>query len=194
MIRTNGTSINPKALDRLDIALADRHKYSNAQYLMPLTNEKAEKLKSFKNVVSTEKILQEKGKWNKNIFPHSENYPWNIDNFGPLTVPKKGETVELTVENLPIYNRLISVYEGNELTVKDSIVTVNGEVANSYTFKMDYYWMMGDNRHNSADSRYWGFVPEDHVVGKASFIWLSLDKDKNILNKIRWRRLFRTIH
>ena len=100
----------------------------------------------------------------------------------------------MTLENLPLYDRIIGAYEENKLEVKDSVIYINGSPADTYTFKMDYYWMMGDNRHNSADSRYWGFVPEDHIVGKAYFIWLSLDKDKSFLGKIRWNRMFRFIH
>ena len=107
---------------------------------------------------------------------------------------RKGETIDLTLENLPLYDRIIGAYEENKLEVKDSVIYINGAPADKYTFKMDYYWMMGDNRHNSADSRYWGFVPEDHIVGKAYFIWLSLDKDKSFLGKIRWNRIFRFIH
>ncbi len=107
--------------------------------------------------------------------------------------PAKGKSVQLTTENLPIYNRIISVYENNKLEVKENTIFINGEAADSYTFKMDYYWMMGDNRHNSADSRMWGFVPEDHIVGKASFIWLSLDKDKSLPGKVRIKRMFRFV-
>ena len=98
------------------------------------------------------------------------------------------------MKTLPLYARIIGTYEENDLQVKDSVIYINGEVADIYTFKMNYYWMMGDNRHSSADSRYWGFVPEDHVVGKAYFIWLSLDKDKSSFDKIRWKRMFRFIH
>ena len=129
------------------------------------------------------------------IFPFTpEYYPWNVDNFGPLYIPKKGDVVELNLKTLPLYERIIGVYEGNDLQVKDSVIYVNGQVADRYTFNMNYYWMMGDNRHCSSDSRYWGFVPEDHIVGKAYFIWLSLDKDQNLWNKIRWNRMFRFIH
>ncbi|NQU86608.1 MAG: S26 family signal peptidase [Mariniphaga sp.] len=194
IVRTNGTSINPKALERLNIAEDDRTSYSSEQYIFPLTDENAVKLKAFANVISVEKTLEDQVNWDKNIFPSDERYQWNVDNYGPITVPAKGETINLTTDNLPLYFRIIDVYEDNDLEVNGNIITINGEVASSYTFKMDYYWMMGDNRHNSADSRYWGFIPEDHVVGKALFIWLSLDKDKGFLANIRWKRLLTSVH
>ncbi len=194
IVTTNGTAINPKALDKLKIAEDDRDVFSSEQYKFPLTEENAAKLKEFSNVVSVEKITQEPGIWETGIFPSHRNFQWNLDNFGPVNIPAKGQTVQLTVDNLPMYKRIISVYEGNKLEVNGSEIKINGEVATSYTFKMDYYWMMGDNRHNSADSRYWGFVPEDHVVGKAKFIWLSMDKDKSFPAKIRLGRMFRGIH
>ncbi|SHJ16347.1 signal peptidase I [Tangfeifania diversioriginum] len=194
IVRTNGTSINPRALDRLHIAEDDRTVFSSERYVFPLTDENVEKLKNFANVTSVEKIVEEPGDWEPAVFPGDENFPWNVDNFGPLTIPSKGETVQLTPDNLPLYERIIDAYENNDLEVTNGSIYINGEETTSYTFDMDYYWMMGDNRHNSADSRYWGFVPEDHVVGKASFIWLSLDKDRSLLQKIRLRRMFRTIH
>ena len=125
------------------------------------------------------------------LYPLNKHTGWSIDNYGPLWIPAKGATVQLSLDNLPFYERPIHVYEGNELVVRDSTIYINGQPATSYTFQMDYYWMQGDNRHNSLDSRYWGFVPEDHIVGKPRFIWLSLDKDRSLFDgKVRWKRLF----
>ncbi|MCE4562724.1 signal peptidase I [Maribellus sp. CM-23] len=193
VVETNGTSINPKALDRLNISEADRGVFSSQRYFFPLTESTAEEIKAFTNVKAVTKVLEEPGKWEPAIFPSDSRFPWNVDNFGPITIPAKGATVNLTVDNLPLYQRIIDVYENNELEVNGTQIKINGETATSYTFKMDYYWMMGDNRHNSADSRYWGFVPEDHVVGKAKFIWLSLDKDKGFPANIRLKRMFSVV-
>ena len=185
--------INPKAFDRLDISLADRHTFTTNFYILPLSKDKAKELEKFKNVASIKEALREPGEYAEYIFPHNPAYPWNEDNFGPLTIPSKGVTVELTQETLPLYKRIIDAYEANDLEVTNGQIIINGNPANEYTFKMDYYWMMGDNRHNSADSRFWGFVPEDHIVGKPVIVWLSLDKDKKFLGKIRVNRFFKTI-
>jgi len=132
----------------------------------------------------------------EDIFPNDTAlYKWNVDNFGPVTLPKKGWTLALNDSIYPQYDRAIRVYENNTVERKNGKFYINGQETTTYTFKMDYYWMMGDNRHNSQDSRYWGFVPEDHIVGKAWFIWMSYDKDgSNLFNKIRWSRLFSSIH
>ena len=158
---------------------------------LPLTNATRDKLASYTKIV--DKIEPFKNP-NDYTYPLNANYKWTADNYGPVWIPKRGESIELTLENLPIYERPIAVYEGNKLQVKDGKIYINDKESNSYTFKMDYYWMMGDNRHNSADSRYWGFVPEDHIVGKPLFIWLSLDEDRGWFDgKIRWNRLFRSV-
>ena len=193
MVTTDGSLINEKLMDKLKIARDDREMYSGGRYRFPLTNDQRDQIAKLSNVVSVVRLTIPAGTYDSAIFPHNENFPWNVDNFGPLQIPKKGESVELTLENLPIYERIIDVYEANDLQVKDSTIYINGKVATNYTFGMNYYWMMGDNRHRSADSRYWGFVPEDHVVGKASLIWLSLDKDKKMFSKIRFNRLLRSV-
>ncbi|RAJ31851.1 signal peptidase I [Pedobacter cryoconitis] len=129
-----------------------------------------------------------------NVFPQDPNRKWNADNWGPIQVPKKGWTVKLDSVSMPLYQRAISTYEGNKVEKVAGGWLINGVKSDSYTFKMDYYWMMGDNRHNSLDSRYWGFVPEDHIVGKALFIWMSYDTNGSFFSKIRWGRLFNGIH
>jgi len=128
------------------------------------------------------------------IFPQDPNRKWNADNWGPIQIPKKGWTVKLDSTSMPLYKRAIEIYEGNKLEKVAGGYLINGVKTDSYTFKMNYFWMMGDNRHNSLDSRYWGFVPEDHVVGKALFVWMSYDTNGSFLNKIRWSRIFRGIH
>ena len=129
-------------------------------------------------------------------FPQTKaDNKWTRDNYGPIHIPAKGETIDLNADNIDLYAQIIRNYEGNKLEYSGDNIKINGEVANKYTFKMDYYWMMGDNRHNSADSRYWGFVPEDHIVGKPIFIWLSLDDDKQgFFNRLRTERIFKRIH
>lgn len=161
----------------------------NYVYNMPLTQkavETARKLSNVKNVIVQPDIYK------SYTYPLGYKTGWTPDNYGPIWIPRKGETIELNEKNLAIYARCIRNYEGNTLEIKDGQVFINGKPEKTFTFKYDYYWMMGDNRHNSADSRSWGFVPEDHVIGKPLVIWLSLDKDRGIFDGgIRWNRIFR---
>lgn len=163
--------------------------------MITLSNTIVEKVRNNPQVEKLVKMIYKKDLANpqNEIFPHSPvDYPWNQDNFGPLYIPKKGATVKLDMRNIVLYDRIIQVYEGNDFAIKDGKIFINGKEANEYTFKMDYYWMMGDNRHNSADSRFWGFVPEDHIEGSPAFIWLSTDKDKKLFKGgIRWNRVFK---
>ena len=158
-----------------------------------LTDEVANALAVSDNIVSVSKIINNKG-YDQAIFPHSPSFAWNQDNYGPITIPAKGTTIDLTVENLPLYKSIITTYEHNTLEVKGTDIYINGQKATTYTFAQDYYWMMGDNRHNSQDSRFWGFVPEDHIVGKPVLVWMSLDKYQSGFKKIRWNRLFTTVN
>ena len=142
------------------------------------------------NPVNMSELSSDPGK----LYPHNpEHFPgWTVDNFGPIYLPKKGGSVKLSPENIALYQRAIQVYEGNELAVREGQVFINGQQADEYTFKMDYYWMMGDNRHNSEDSRVWGFVPEDHIVGKPMIIWFST-KEGSMSNGINWKRIFKRV-
>jgi signal peptidase I len=211
LIITDGTPINPRVFDNLSISMEDRasaqvfdpsildfmHEADgvepNCLFVLPLVAENVEQLKSLPCVKSVTRIVKPKDFRESYIFPHDERYRWNEDNFGPLYVPKAGETVQLTLDNLPLYRRIIETYEENSLTVYNGEIIINNQPATSYTFRMNYYFMMGDSRHNSADSRFWGFVPEDHIVGKALFIWFSSDKDASFPSSIRWNRFFKGI-
>jgi signal peptidase I len=155
-----------------------------------LTKKEKQKISEFKSV---EQIIDNDyfNSYDPDYFPNDTNYRWSLNNFGPLYIPKKGATISLDTKNLCLYERVISCYEKNKLEVKSGKIYINDKPAHSYTFKMNYYWMMGDNRHNSLDARFWGFVPEDHIIGEPKLIWLSLDANKRFLGKIRWDRMFK---
>jgi signal peptidase I len=162
-------------------------------YYLPLTAEKAEKVKTMPVITSIEIEDDAPDSTGLNLFPFSQDYPWSRDNYGPLWMPKAGTTVSLDYKNAVLYERIITAYEGHSLDVRGKEVYVDGQLTTEYTFAQDYYFMLGDNRHKSADSRYWGFVPEDHIVGKPILVWLSLDPDKSLFNSIRWDRFFKMI-
>lgn len=214
-VQTTGPYINDEMFRELGISKADQYLMTgdgsydnglaemgldsrNAQgllnpvYHLPLTQKMYDTLSANKKLIS--KIIMEPEDYSGQMYPQNLYTKWNRNNYGPIWIPAKGTTITLTPDNLPIYERCIAVYEGNKLEQKEDGIYINGVKTDQYTFQMDYYWMMGDNRHNSADSRYWGFVPEDHVVGKPIVVWLSLDKDRNWFDgKIRWNRLFKVV-
>ena len=190
-IVTDGTGFNSKSIKELDITEGGPLDVPG-EFAMLLTRENAEKIKQFANVKSVEPYIENpKSIDTMSMFPHHRNFGWNVDNYGPLVIPQAGATVSINPANIALYARIIEVYEHNKLEINNNTILINGAPASSYTFKMDYYFMMGDNRHNSADSRFWGFVPIDHIVGKGVFVWLSLDaNESNIFKKIRWNRVF----
>jgi signal peptidase I len=178
----------PEELMRqLGISMEDLTSLNEYGYL-PLTNAARDALAKRKDIVASIRLNTDAV--TGDLYPLNAVTGWTRDNYGPVWIPKKGATVKLTMDNIAVYERPIRVYEGNDLKVKNGQIYINGKLAHSYTFKLDYYWMMGDNRHNSADSRYWGFVPEDHIVGKPIFIWWSHDPDRKGFSGIRWQRLF----
>ena len=181
--------------EEFDVTTTDVDDRDPQHVEIPLTPERAERISKFPNVTAMHRQMKERGHYKEGdgwpIFPNDPRYDWTEDNFGPLWVPKAGASVKLTVQNLPLYRRAIAVYEHNTVEVRGNDILINGTKADSYTFQQDYYWMMGDNRHRSQDARFWGFVPFDHVVGKAVLVWLTTDPERGGFPLgIRWKRLF----
>lgn len=196
---TAGERINSRTLEKLGLNTSELYYDDNlpGYPAMPLTAAMVDEVKGYSIVKSVEPNVDvfppDFPDSYLSIFPFTPEYKWTRDNYGPLWIPKKGVTVALDEGNLPLYRRIISVYEGNELRVEDGKIFINGERTDNYTFKQDYFFMMGDNRHNSLDSRYWGFVPEDHIVGRPALVWLSTDRNRKFPSNIRWGRFFKFV-
>ena len=211
LVMTDGRKLSEEQFKRLGVSVDDRNLINswrngdiilqnlqypvnennsyNPVYYLPLTVQSLNMIGNFPNVLE---VIEDPDLFAHQVYPKAYTH-WTRDDYGPIYIPRKGATEQVNMENYPLYERLIRTYEGNDLQVKDSTIYINGQVATEYTFKMNYYWMMGDNRHNSEDSRFWGYVPEDHIVGKPLFVWLSLDKDKSGFNAIRWNRFFKWV-
>ncbi len=190
---TNHLGIPTKAIRSAGLSLKEQ---TDRQRLLTITDDLAEKLNTNAAIDSVVKTIEPKDEKGYNIFPQDNSYAWNNDNFGPIYMPEKGKTVPLNLEVLPVYKKIIKDYEGNTISVNGNQISINGNLTDTYTFKQDYYWMMGDNRDHSEDSRTWGFVPENHIVGTPIFIWMSIDNFKDGWRnwKIRWERVFTTVH
>lgn len=196
-VMTKGSPINGKMLDNAQISSGAYYDSSLPGYpALNLTKAQKEWICSLPSVLSCTANVDVYSPtvhtYSIEIFPFSEDYKWTRDNFGPLWVPSKGASVSLNVANLPLYKRIISVYEGHDLKVEGGTIMIDGVPADTYTFQSDYYFMMGDNRHDSLDSRYWGFVPESQIVGKPRIVWLSTDNTKKFPFNIRWKRFLKT--
>lgn len=191
-IITKSAGIPMKVIRSAGLSLRE---VSNRQRLVPLTDDMVEELRKNTAIDSVVKVLEAKGQKGYNIFPHHPSYSWNNDNFGPIYIPKRGDRVQLNPQTLPLYKKIIRDYEEKEINVNGNQISIDDNVVESYTFEQDYYWMMGDNRDHSEDSRTWGYVPENHIVGKPVFIWLSFDNfNDGIANwRPRWDRIFTTV-
>src|SRR5574344_28478 len=196
-VYTNGNAVNSKILSDMGMNMEEVYYDSSLPGYpnLALTQDELIKLRGLGNIVEIRENIDvyppDYPDSPLMLFPFEESFRWTRDNYGPLWIPQKGTTVTLTKGNISLYDRIITVYEKNSLIVKEDGIYINGKKTDNYTFKQDYFFMMGDNRHNSLDSRYWGFVPEDHIVGTPAVIWFSTDKNKSFPSNIRWKRIFK---
>ncbi|MCJ7466601.1 MAG: signal peptidase I [Maribacter sp.] len=198
-IYSNENGIPIEAIRKSGLSLTEE---TGRERKVPLTDDMVKELRANAAIDSVVRILEPKGDRGVNLFPQSPEYPWNYDYMGPIYIPQKGKTVSLTLKTLPLYKKIIRDYENNTISVSGNQISINGTVVDSYTFKQDYYWMMGDNRDHSEDSRAWGYVPENHIVGTPIFIWMSFDNFKDAKGNVnkpwkwkpRWDRIFTTVN
>lgn len=194
-VRTSNHRLSDSVLDKVGVSSTEiSYNPNNSLHILPLSNGDVDFIKNLSEVKSLQRYIEPVVSFrNTEVFPHDVNYLWTTDDFGPVIIPRKGESVGINTKNLALYRRIIDVYENNKLEISGDEIYINDTLSRSYTFEMDYYFVLGDNRHNSADSRFWGFVPENHLVGKAVMTWFSRDPEKDIFEGLRINRMFKTI-
>ncbi len=190
LVEADNTELLTELFEEFDLEASDIKILPDKGYLVPLSAEQAQKVKIQQGITNVEPYIQKQSRGNIQIFPHEPSFPWNTDQFGPVIVPSSGNLIDLNVQNISLYERLISVYEGNSLLIENNTIYINNKASSQYKVKMDYYFVAGDSRHYSRDSRHWGFLPEDHIIGKPWLIWLSLSSRPGKGIRINWDRNF----